>query len=167
MKRYCEAHFSIVKASSGPGLFLALWRAWRAVEAADREGIRSAGFRSHRDFAILEALLSRGPRSIGELGEVAGLTSGAISLAIDRLSAEGQVERFASPADGRVAMVRLTEAGTERISRAFAMHRRRLDRVFSPLGSEEKRQMVAVLRKVRLGAEAEAADGGNVGNASP
>src|SRR4029434_1356877 len=45
------------------------------------------------DFAILEALLHKGPQSVRDLGRQIDLTSGSMTTAIDRLETRGLVSR--------------------------------------------------------------------------
>jgi DNA-binding MarR family transcriptional regulator len=54
------------------------------------------------DFAVLEALLHKGPLPVNEIGKKVLLTSGSITVAVDRLETKGLVERRASGADRRV-----------------------------------------------------------------
>ena len=54
------------------------------------------------DFAVLEALLHNGPLPVNESGKEVLLTSGSITVAVDRLETKGLVERRASGADRRV-----------------------------------------------------------------
>ena len=55
--------------------------------------------------------LVEGPRPIGEIAENLGVTSQAISKAVRELEAQGYVDRWGDPADGRVRRVALTDTG--------------------------------------------------------
>ena len=68
----------------GVHAWLALWRATRTVEGQARHSVEAAGL-CLSDFAVLEALLHKGPLSVGELGRRVLLTSGSITTSIDRL----------------------------------------------------------------------------------
>src|SRR5712675_378995 len=63
------------------------------------------------DFAILEALLHKGPQSVKELGGRTALTSGSMTTAIDRLEARRLVTRTDHATDRRAWMIHLTPAG--------------------------------------------------------
>src|SRR5262249_61635194 len=81
-------------------VFLVLWKAARAVEAYAQKsvsGLEMCG----SDFAVLEALLHKGPLPVNEIGRKVLLTSGSITVAVDRLETKGLVERRASSADRR------------------------------------------------------------------
>ena len=53
------------------------------------------------DFAVLEALLHKGPLPVNEIGKKILLTSGSITAAIDRLEDKEFVERRAHGTDRR------------------------------------------------------------------
>ncbi len=129
-------------------LYLILWKAFYAVEAHDRRSIRNLGFGSDSDFAVLEALFSKGPLPVNELGRKLFLTSGSITTAVDRAQRHGWVRRSADPADKRVALVELTAAGRERMMQALPLHFQNLATALSGLRSEEQRQLADLLRKL-------------------
>src|SRR6185312_5386242 len=83
------------------------------------------------DFAVLEALLHKGPLPVNEIGKKVLLTSGSITVAIDRLESKGLVERRASGADRRAKIVHLTKPGRELIARVYADHAADMERIAS------------------------------------
>jgi DNA-binding MarR family transcriptional regulator len=60
---------------------------------------------SESDIETLEALIEMGASTAGRLGELTGLTSGAITRVIDRLEQAGYVRRVPDPADRRRVIV--------------------------------------------------------------
>jgi DNA-binding MarR family transcriptional regulator len=56
-------------------------------------------------------ILEEGPRRITELAELAGLAQPTVTLLVRRLEERGWVLREGLPEDGRVVIVRVTEAG--------------------------------------------------------
>src|SRR6266545_2563979 len=102
---------------SGIHVFLVLWKAARAVEAYAQKsvsGLEMCG----SDFAVLEALLHKGPLPVNEIGKKVLLTSGSITVAVDRLETKGLVERRAHAADlERLASGSLTKKERERLIR--------------------------------------------------
>lgn len=129
-------------------LYLILWKAFYAVEAHDRRSIRSLGFASDSDFAVLEALYSKGALPVNELGRKLFLTSGSITTAVHRAQRRGLVRRVADAADRRVALVELTEAGRDRTRRALQLHYQNLATALGGLEPAEQRQLADLLRKV-------------------
>src|SRR6201991_4984789 len=106
---------------SGVHVFLVLWKAARAVEAyagKSVSGLEMCG----SDFAVLEALLHKGPLPVNEIGKKVLLTSGSITTAVDRLEQKGLVERRAHDTDRRARIVHLTKEGRTLITRTYARH---------------------------------------------
>src|ERR1700682_6853792 len=106
---------------SGVHVFLVLWKASRAAQAYAEKTILGLDM-CGSDFAVLEALLHKGPLPVNEIGKKVLLTSGSITVAVDRLEAKGLVERRASGTDRGGRVVHLTKEGRKLITRAFAEH---------------------------------------------
>jgi DNA-binding MarR family transcriptional regulator len=62
---------------------------------------------SESDIEALEALLDLGASTAGRLGDLMGLTSGAVTRLIDRLEQSGYVRRVPDPADRRRVIIEL------------------------------------------------------------
>ena len=129
-------------------LYLILWKAFYSVEVHDRRSIRSLGFASDSDFAVLEALYSKGALPVNVLGRKLLLTSGSITTAVDRAERLGLVRRVPDPADKRVALVELTAAGRERTQQALRVHFRNLAAAMEGLDSAEQAALAGLLRKL-------------------
>ncbi len=140
--------------TDAPRLFLVFWKAWRAMEEVDRRSISKLGIGCFSDFVVLEALLHKGAMPVKDLGRKAGLTSGSITTAVQRLEKQGWIRREKNPADSRFSLISLTPEGTGLISDAFAEHARRLEQAFSPLEKAERAEFVRLLKKVGRTAEA-------------
>ena len=144
------------RTTTGPHLYLVLWRAAQALEALAVRSIADTGLGS-TDFAVLEALLHKGPLPVNALGKKVLLTSGSITSAVDRLAARGLVARKDDPADRRVRVVTLTAAGRRVITPAFGRHAADLDEVAASLTRQERGTLVALLRRLGKAAEGAAA----------
>jgi DNA-binding MarR family transcriptional regulator len=57
------------------------------------------------------SILTEGPRRVTELTELEGIAQPTMTLLVTRLQGKGWVEREGLPEDGRVVMVKITEAG--------------------------------------------------------
>ncbi len=66
---------------------------------------------SNPGFAVLQALQEAGELSLGEVAKACSADPAAIGRQVKTLEDEGFVERSPSATDGRVSVVRLTEAG--------------------------------------------------------
>jgi DNA-binding MarR family transcriptional regulator len=84
---------------------------------------------SESDIETLEALMEMGASTAGRLGELTGLTSGAITRVIDRLEQAGYVRRVPDPADRRRVIV-------EVVPEKVAAVKSTLDRVGSASADE-------------------------------
>jgi DNA-binding MarR family transcriptional regulator len=67
------------------------------------------------------SILTAGPRRITDLAELGGVAQPTMTLLVKRLERRGWVEREGLPEDGRVVMVRITEAGSAAME-AFRAH---------------------------------------------
>jgi len=106
------------------------------------------------DFTILEALLHKGPLQVNDIGRRIQLTSGAITTAVDRLQERGLVKREADANDRRARVVTLTPSGRSLIKKVFDEHKRRLDHAAEVLTKAERGQLIELLKKLGLGADA-------------
>lgn len=132
---------------SGVHLWLVLWRTFDALRDYAAGNIASLGL-GLSDFAVLEVLLHKGPMAVNAIGAKIRLTSGSISVAIDRLQAKGLVERRNDPTDRRSHVVHLTPEGRKLIQCAFAAHAAAMEEATSGLSREERAQAIALLRKL-------------------
>jgi DNA-binding MarR family transcriptional regulator len=80
---------------------------------ADRLGVNST------DLECLDIIVLRGPVTAGELARATGLTTGAITGVIDRLSRAGFAAREPDPADRRKVLVRALPAIEQSIGPLF------------------------------------------------
>jgi len=133
---------------SGVHVFLVLWKAARAVEAyagTSVSGLEMCG----SDFAVLEALLHKGPLPVNEIGKKVLLTSGSITVAVDRLETKGLVERRAHGTDRRARIVHLTKEGRKVMTRAYAEHAADMEQLASAsLSRAERQTLIRLLKKI-------------------
>jgi MarR family 2-MHQ and catechol resistance regulon transcriptional repressor len=133
---------------SGVHVFLVLWKAASAVQAYAQESISELAM-CGSDFAVLEALLHKGPLPINEIGKKVLLTSGSITVAVDRLETKGLVERRAHGTDRRAKIVHLTGAGRKLITRIYADHAADMERLASAsLTVAERKTLIRLLKKI-------------------
>ena len=137
-----------LKGGSGVHVFLVLWKAARAVETYAENSITELEM-CGSDFAVLEALLHKGPLPINEIGKKVLLTSGSITVAVDRLASKGLVERHASGTDRRAKIVHLTKTGRELITRVYADHASDMERLAAAsLNRAERETLIRLLKKI-------------------
>ena len=100
------------------------------------------------DFAILEALLHKGPQSVRELGRRIDLTSGSMTTAIDRLEARRLVTRTDHASDRRAWVIQLTPAGRTLIAKVFTGHEQAMDRAMRGLSKAELAILTDLLKRL-------------------
>src|SRR4029453_7270998 len=133
---------------SGVHVFLVLWKAARAAQAYAEKSISELEMCTS-DFAVLEALLHKGPLPVNEIGKKVMLTSGSITVAVDRLEAKGLVERRAHGTDRRARIVHLTKEGRKMITRAYADHAADLERLaLASLTRTERATLIGLFKKI-------------------
>ena len=137
-------------------LFVVLSRASTAVARITEADIARHGF-SPGEFAILEALYHRGPLLLGEVQRKILVSSGGVTYLVDRLAAQGLVERRENPGDRRARIAALTRRGEQLLDRIFPVHAEQVRRATRGLSAEEKRQAIALLRKLGVTAAEEEA----------
>jgi len=144
-----------LKDGTGVHVFLVMWKALHAVETYAQHSIAELEM-CGSDFSVLEALLHKGPLPINEIGRKVLLTSGSITVAVDRLESKGLVERRASGTDRRAKIVHLTKAGSELITRVYSDHAGDMERLTSAsLTKAERETLIRLLKKIGYQAAAE------------
>jgi DNA-binding MarR family transcriptional regulator len=111
---------------------------------------------SSADFQVVVTLRRVGPpyqlpqaRLMTELA----LTSGTVSVRVDRLSSAGVVVRTPDPDDRRGALVRLTGHGLELFDRVAPEHLANEDRLLSALTPAERDTLAGLLRRLLVSFE--------------
>src|SRR5438093_8123973 len=133
---------------SGVHVFLVLWKAARALEGYAEKSVSELEM-CGSDFAVLEALLHKGPLPVNEIGKKVLLTSGSITVAVDRLETKGLVERRAHGTDRRARIVHLTKEGRKLITRVYANHAADVERLASAsLTGAERNTLIRLLKKI-------------------
>lgn len=99
----------------------------------------------------LLAQLDREPEGLrlGELSKRMMVTNGNITGVLDRLAADGLVERQTSPEDRRVTFARLTLEGRAKFRRYAKAHESWVRELLADVAPEEKARLVAELAHVK------------------
>ena len=141
------------KSSAGAVHTWLIWlKATQAVIRYAKKEIRQAAL-GDSDSRVLEVLLHKGPLPVNTIGPTVNLTTGSISVAVDRLYRRGLVNRLDSPDDRRIRIVELTRKGRDLIVPVFQKHRETMNAVFSELTTDELRELESTLKRVGKHAE--------------
>ncbi len=139
--------------TSGVHVWLVTWKAYAALAKHSQAHIETLDL-GLSEFGVLEALLARGPQPVNVVGPKVGLTSGSISVAVDRLVTKGLVRRRDDPADRRVCLVELTGQGRAVIVPGFEAHRAAMETAAAALTTGERATLLRLLKKLGKGADA-------------
>lgn len=124
-----------------------------AVRDVESQGL------SLTDFGILEAVFHKGPLAVNDIGAKISLTSGSMTVAIQRLEKRGLVERRGHPRDKRTRMVHLTAAGRKLIRCAFGAHEQTMNQLGETLSAGERQEAIRLLKKLGRAAATQLAEG--------
>lgn len=108
----------------------------RRARLADRE----TGLSPER-LSLLSVLVFAGPRSVGELAEIEGVSAPAISRIVSSLEATGFASRERSKTDAREVRVSATARGRRLVEKG---RKRRLEIVASMLGGLDRHDIAAL-----------------------
>ena len=127
-------------------LWIRLLRSSRAIENEIRERLRKEFDVTLPRFDVLAALF-RKPEGMlmSELSRFLMVSNGNVTGIVDRLVADGQVERAKRNGDRRTSMVRLTSKGRSDFARMAETHESWVDELFGPLSPEDVETVSSVL----------------------
>ncbi|MEZ0165437.1 MarR family transcriptional regulator [Kineococcus sp. LSe6-4] len=111
---------------------------------------------SPADFQVIVTLRRSGaPFRLAQakLMTALGLTSGTISVRVDRLVRRGVVRREPDETDARVTLVRLTDEGERLFDDIAPVHLANEDRLLSALDDDERGTLAALLRRLLVSFE--------------
>jgi DNA-binding MarR family transcriptional regulator len=124
----------------------------RSQEATQRfdEAVAEAAGVNLTDMRCLEVLGLEGPVTAGRLAEATGLTSGAMTTALDRLERHGYARRVRDTTDRRRVLVEITPLAMEGAGRLYGEHMAHSEQLFARY---TKPQLELLLGFVRDGRE--------------
>jgi DNA-binding MarR family transcriptional regulator len=137
--------------SRGCALTLLLLDAARAVEARVERALADAGLSLAKLGALRHLALAETPLTLTQLAERHCCGRSNVTSLIDRLEADGYVERIVDPNDRRTVRAALTETGRAAYARASAIlaeHERSLD---ERLGQAPRAALARGLQTMREG----------------
>ena len=129
--------------------YVKLMRSVESITVRIHKHLASAGL-TLSQFAVLEALYHLGPLFQREIGQKLLRSSGNITMVIDNLEKRGYVKRERKKEDRRFMMVRLTDEGSELISKVFPPHAAVIAREMSVLSEREQETLAQLCKKLGL-----------------
>ena len=128
-------------------------KAHRALSAHVEDSVARHGL-CLSDFMALEALLHKGPLTVGEIGTRVLLASGSMTAAVDRLEKMGLVNRVFTEKDRRARVIHLTPRGRRLVQTVFESHSQDLEALMAVLDRAERTELYGLLKKLGLAAAA-------------
>ncbi len=135
-----------------PKLVIVFIRAFRALAEFLETGLAREGIQNP-DFAILEALLHKGPLTLPALEQKVRLAAGPLKVAVERLRRRGVVREQPALDRRNSAGFELTEEGRTTITRIYARHTEDIETVMGVLTPDERRNLSQSLKKIGLRGE--------------
>jgi DNA-binding MarR family transcriptional regulator len=111
-------------------------------QIADRVGLRLS------DMQCINALELMGPSTPGELARFTGLTTGGVTVMLDRLEKGGYLKREPNPRDRRSVLVRLNPAKAKKLQAFYGEVNERMDALLDATPERELRSVVNLLSKM-------------------
>ncbi len=136
---------------------LAEVRGSQSATARFDQAVADAAGLNRTDMRIVDALDREGPAPAGRLAEVTGLSSGAMTTALDRLERSGYALRLRDSEDRRRVLVQLTEQA-QTLHRFYAEHAAYAERLYHRHSTEQLELMLTVFRESREFNERRAAE---------
>lgn len=131
-------------------------RSQAATARFDRAVANAIGI-NETDQTCLDVLSHDGPLTAGQLAERTGLSSGAMTTAIDRLERAGYARRRRDEADRRRVVVELTEAA-QALAAYYAEHQALSETLYRQYTAAEMEMLLGFVRAGRALNERRAAE---------
>jgi DNA-binding MarR family transcriptional regulator len=131
-------------------------RSQAATQRFDRAVADAVGL-NLTDMGCIDVLSQQGPMTVGQLAKHTGLSSGAMTTALDRLESAGYARRVRDEQDRRRVLVELTEA-TSALDRFYTQHVLASGRLYREYTAEQMRLLLGFVRDGREFNEARAAE---------
>lgn len=100
-------------------------------------------------FSVLDVLYTKGEMRVCELIEKVLSTSGNITVVIKNMEQKGWLYKKTCPTDKRAFLVGLTNEGKKLFETLLPEHRNEIKNTYSILSSEEKQELIRILRKFK------------------
>ncbi|MDR6227478.1 MarR family winged helix-turn-helix transcriptional regulator [Desmospora profundinema] len=97
---------------------------------------------------LLRTLSEKEKCTVNELSARTGLTSGATTLALNRLDREGLIQRIRDSSDRRVVWVKLTECGQALVKNILLRRQEMWGQILKVLTQQEKEIFIQLMDKI-------------------
>jgi DNA-binding MarR family transcriptional regulator len=139
-----------------PALFRALAKAFKGVNAELGRRLEPHGVHPGQDY-VLDELWREDGQPVGVLAGRIGIEVPTLVRTLTRMEAAGLLRREADPADGRRAIVRLTDRGRELEEVVPGILAEVTERATAGMSEAERRRLLTLLRDLRQNLDSAAA----------
>jgi DNA-binding MarR family transcriptional regulator len=131
----------------------------RSQEATQRfdDAVAEAAGLNRTDMRCLDIIGLEGPVTAGRLAEATGLSTGAMTTALDRLERAGYARRVRDTTDRRRVLVEVTQLAVEGGQRFYGEHQAQSERLYERYTEAELELLLDFVRGGRLFNEQHAA----------
>ena len=131
-------------------LWLQMLKATRHVEAALRERLRAGYDTTLPRFDVLAALHSRPEgMKMSELSQHLVVSNGNVTGVVNRLVADGLVERQTLASDRRAFLVRITEQGRSLMDEMVEQHLKWIDEMLAQVSEPDAARGISIMLDIR------------------
>jgi DNA-binding MarR family transcriptional regulator len=130
-------------------------RAWVAIQMFGstilervESTLKAKGFPGLEWYDVLWGLEREGPLRQRDLGDYLLLARYSVSRLVDRMEADGLVQRRECPEDGRGQLVHITEAGLEMRKTMWVVYGPAIQAALAPLTPEEAALLATLMAKL-------------------
>lgn len=128
-------------------LFVVLTKSSKAIQERIKKDINNYGM-YNSEFAVLEALYSKGKQTVRQISDAVLINSGSITYVMDKLEAKGLLERTDCKEDRRVVYIQMTEEGKQFMEETFPKHQQVIENFFQDITDNEKKVLIELLKRV-------------------
>ncbi len=100
------------------------------------------------EWVLMRVLYDQAPLPPSQAAEQMGMTKGAITKLVDRLSDKGMVARVANTEDKRAQTLSLTKTGVNFVPKLAALADKNDEECFSPLTAKDRATLQRILREL-------------------
>jgi len=129
----------------------------RAVRCIDHKHLMPGNGLRRSDASVLKVLMRDGEQRGGEIAAKLGVDASVVSRQLTALEADGLVSRRPDPADARVGLVRVSDAGQARLQDLYAAYTKQLRAALADFDDDALGEAAQVLQRLAR-AVTEAAD---------
>ena len=135
--KYSDIHLQII-----------LQKAVKSINNKIGKDFREKGI-TVSQFSVLDVLYTKGEMRVCELIEKALSTSGNITVVIKNMEQKGWLYKKTCPTDKRAFLVGLTDEGKKLFETLLPEHRNEIKNTYSILSSEERQELIKILKKFK------------------